>query len=150
MGARILTPAGWAVATMHVPERESLVDFLNSDDSFFRLTNVSLPNQHEKIDFVAMHRRGVLLVVPGSDHLIEGQPDADDVDHVVTCLFDGGMVMGSFALPPGKRVSDVLMHQEPFFALYQCTIAMDANDNDVDVEQVLLVHTNQMYAIAEV
>ena len=62
---RLFTPTGWVIGTMHVPAGIGLLPYLNADEAFFRMTNVSLPEQPRTIPFLALQRKAVLVVVPG-------------------------------------------------------------------------------------
>ena len=67
---RLFTPTGWVIGTLHIPERTGLLAFLNSDEPFFRMTNVSLPEQPRSIPFLALQRKAVLLVIPDPGALL--------------------------------------------------------------------------------
>jgi hypothetical protein len=147
---RILTPSGWVVGTLHVPEGEGMLSFLNGHDPFFRLTNVCLPAQPRALPFVAIRRKAVLLVAPGEDTL-PGEPDhTGHYKHEVACVFDGGILMGALPLPKGVRVSDELMRAEEFFAVEDCTIGIDASPEPImEAEPLVFVHGAEMFGVAE-
>lgn len=146
---RMYTPTGWVIGTLHIPEGVSLLSFLNGDDSFFRMTNVSLPEQPRTISFLALQRKAVLLIVPGEG----SQPDHEPrgrVMHDIACLFDGGLVMGTLALEKGVRVSDELMQSNEFFAIEDCTVGIDASPEPImEAEELVFVHAAEMYGVAE-
>jgi len=147
---RLFTPAGWVIGTLHVPAGVGLLPFLNSQQAFYRMTNVSLPDQPQTIPFLALQRKAVLVVVPGEDaHL--GLHEADSgARHEVACLFDGGLVMGTLRLPRGVRVSDELMQSQEFFAIEDCTLGIDASPEPVmEAEKLVLVHAAEMFGVAE-
>lgn len=150
LGTRFLTPSGWVVGTLHVPDKQPLLAFLNATEAFFRLTNVSLPEQPESLPFLALARHAALIVVPPSDaHLgIEVHPNY--VRHEVVCLFDGGLLMGTLPLPSGVRVSDELMHSEQFFVVENCTVGLDsAVEATMEAEPLVLVQASQLFGVAE-
>ena len=137
---RMYTPAGWVIGTLHVPDGATLLAFLNGDDSFFRMTNVSLPEQPRTISFLALQRKAVLLVVPGEDAQGEYERRGSAL-HDVACLFDGGLVMGTLALDEGVRVSDELMQSKEFFAIEDCTVGIDASPEPImEAEELVFVH----------
>jgi hypothetical protein len=147
---RLFTPTGWVIGTMHVPEGVGLLPFLNGDESFFRMTNVSLPEQPRTIPFLALQRKAVLIVVPGEKTLLGLDDDAQGVRHEVACLFNGGLVMGTLPLPKGVRVSDELMQSQDFFAIEDCTLGIDASPEAVmEAEELVFVHAAQMFGVAE-
>jgi hypothetical protein len=146
---RIYTPTGWVIGTVHLPSGVSLLAFLNGDESFFRMTNVSMPEQPRTIPFLALQRKAVLIVVPG-----EGALDPVDgphlVRHEVACLFDGGLVMGTLPLEKGVRVSDELMQSNQFFAIEDCTVGIDASPEPImEAEELVFVHAAEMFGVAE-
>jgi len=147
---RLFTPSGWVIGTLHVPDGVGLLPFLNGDEAFFRMTNVSLPEQPRTIPFLALQRKAVLIVVPGEDALLGLHEDDARERHEVACLFDGGMVMGTLPLPEGMRVSDELMQSQEFFAIEDCTLAIDASPEPLmEAEELVLVHAAEMFGIAE-
>lgn len=147
---RVFTPTGWVIGTLHIPAGKGLLPFLNGDEAFFRMTNVSLPEQPRTIPFLALQRKAVLLVVPGEDALLGVQHDDGRVRHDVACLFDGGLVMGTLPLKKGVRVSDELMHSEEFFALEDCTVGIDATpEPTMEAEELVFVHAAEVFGVAE-
>ena len=148
---RLFTPTGWVIGTMHIPEGMGLLPFLNGEEAFFRMTNVSLPEQPRTIPFLALQRKAVLVVVPGEEDASLGLPEEDGRErHEVACLFDGGLVMGTLRLPKGVRVSDELMHSEEFFAIEDCTLGIDASPEPVmEAEELVFVHAAEMFGVAE-
>ena len=147
---RLFTPTGWVIGTMHVPDGVGLLPFLNGDDAFFRMTNVSLPEQPQTIPFLAIQRKAVLVVVPGEDALLGLHEEDGRQRHEVACLFDGGLVMGTLPLPKGVRVSDELMQSEEFFAIEDCTLGIDAAPEPVmEAEELVFVHAAEMFGVAE-
>ncbi|MEM8607987.1 MAG: hypothetical protein AAGF92_12825 [Myxococcota bacterium] len=147
---RLLTPTGWVIGTLHVPAGSGLLPFLNGDEAFFRMTNVSLPEQPRTIPFLALQRNAVLVVVPGEDALVGVHEHDDLVRHEVACLFDGGLVMGTLPLAKGIRVSDEIMQSKEFFAIEDCTLGIDASPEPImEAEELVLVHAAQMFGIAE-
>lgn len=147
---RLFTPTGWVIGTMHLPDDTALLPFLNSGEAFFRMTNVSLPEQPRTIPFLALQRKAVLIVVPGEKALLGLDEHAQGVRHEVACLFSGGLVMGTLPLPKGVRVSDELMQSERFFAIEDCTLGIDASPEPVmEAEELVFVHAAEMFGVAE-
>ena len=147
---RLFTPTGWVIGTLHVPKGVGLLPFLNGDEAFFCMTNVSLPEQPRTIPFLALQRNAVLIVVPGEKVLLGVHEDNTRVRHEVACLFDGGLVMGTLPLPKGVRVSDELMRSKEFFALEDCTLGIDASPEPImEAEELVFVHAAQMFGVAE-
>ncbi len=147
---RLFTPTGWVIGTLHVPEGMGLLPFLNGAEAFFRMTNVSLPEQPRTIPFLALQRKAVLVVIPGENAMLGIQEPKDQVRHEVACLFDGGLVMGTLPLPKGVRVSDELMQSEEFFAIEDCTLGIDASPEPImEAEELVFVHAAEVFGVAE-
>jgi hypothetical protein len=137
-----------------VPQGMGLLPFLNGngdgDEAFFRMTNVSLPEQPRTIPFLALQRKAALIVVPGEGALLGLHEDQGRTRHEVTCLFAGGLVMGTLPLPKGARVSDELMQSEEFFAIEDCTLGIDASPEPImEGEELVFVHAAEMFGVAE-
>lgn len=127
-----------------------LLPFLNGGEAFFRMTNVSLPEQPRTIPFLALQRKAVLVVVPGEEAALGLIEDGDRERHEVACLFDGGLVIGTLPLPKGVRVSDELMQSQEFFAIEDCTVGIDAAPEPVlEAEELVFVHAAEMFGVAE-
>lgn len=147
---RLFTPTGWVIGTLHLPSGVGLLPFLNGDEAFFRMTNVSLPEQPRTIPFLALQRNAVLVVVPGEKSLLGLHEGNARVRHEVACLFDGGLAMGTLPLPEGVRVSDELMQSKEFFAIEDCTLGIDASPEPLmEAEELVFVHAAQMFGVAE-
>lgn len=147
---RLFTPNGWIIGTLHVPEGMGLLPFLNGAETFFRMTNVSLPEQPRTIPFLALQRKAVFVVVPGEDALVGLSEEPGRERHEVACFFDGGLVMGTLPLPKGARVSDELMQSKDFFAIEDCTLGIDASPEPImEAEELVLVHAAEMLGVAE-
>ena len=147
---RLFTPAGWVIGTLHVPAGMGLLPFLNGDEAFFRMTNVSMPAQPETIPFLALQRKAVLIVVPGEDVMLGLDEDDGRARHEVACMFAGGLVMGTLPLSEGVRVSYELMGSQEFFAIEDCTVGIDATPDPVmEAEKLVFVHAAEIFGVAE-
>lgn len=151
--ARIYTPSGWIAGTFHVLEEQPLLDYLNGAGGFFTLTDVTLPGQTSRLGFLALQRAAAIVVVPAEAELIdsEARASARTEAHVVSCLFEGGLLMGSLALPEGVRVSDELMAAPGFLVVGQCTIGIDrsASKPSVEAAPTALVQASRIVGVAE-
>ncbi len=120
ISARLLTQAGWMIGTFHVPVASSFLDHLNHAGAFFKLTNVTIGSTNDPVEFFALRRAEVTLVIPESseDELKLG--DSGENTKSVSCWLPTGEVVGSLQLQPGVRVSDHLLHHEGFTTLRDC------------------------------
>ena len=76
--ANILTDIGWFAATFHVPQHQSLVDFLAGGVGVIKATRVRIPGEESRLPFVGIRRDSMLLVEPTQgDELIETAPASD-------------------------------------------------------------------------
>ncbi len=109
-----------------------------------------MTNDPDTLPFLALQRRAVILLVPGADELLGIDQYEWLVKHEVTCLFDGGLVMGGLLLPGDVRVSDELMHSKDFFALENCTLGLDSDGEPLmDAESIVFVQADALLGVAE-
>lgn len=151
--ARIYTPSGWITGTFHVLKDQPFLQYLNGAGGFFTLTDVTLPGQTSTLGFLALQRAAAIVVVPAEADLIdsEARASARTEVHVVSCLFEGGLLMGSLALPEDVRVSDELMAARGFLVVHQCTIGIDrsASKPMVEAAAVAIVQASRIVGVAE-
>src|SRR5688572_12808741 len=68
----VLTDLGWWAGTFHVPGRQSLVDFMAPGSHVLKLTRVRVPNESERLPFVAVRRDAIIVVEPTqADELVD-------------------------------------------------------------------------------
>ena len=130
--ARMWTSAGWLTGTLHVPIDVPLLSFLNREEEFLTLTDAQLPWQRKALPFLALQRNAALVVVPETEE-VEGATEGP-VSHQVSCLLDGGVVMGTLRLPRDERVSDRLTRRQRFFVLRDCTVGIDVDGGRQTIE----------------
>jgi hypothetical protein len=148
VGARVYTPSGWIHATFHLPPDQTFLSFLNRVEDFFTLTSVYLPWQQKPLEFLALQRNAALLVLPELSEA--GAIEDEAVPHQVSCLLQGGVVMGTLHLPPDERVSDRLMRGAHFHSLRNCTVGLDATAGArVEGAPAALVNATRVVGIAE-
>ena len=149
---RVFTPAGWIVGTLHVPKGVPLLDFLNEPRGFFNLSRVALDNG-SKLEFLAVARSAAILIIASPDELVQTVSRASSRTKIrqVSCLFRGGMVLGSMALPADSRVSDELMNSPGFFLLERCTVGIDVGARpQVEADAVVMLHAPRIVGVSEV
>ncbi len=148
--ARIFVSGGWVVGTFHVPPEMSFLKFLNTVDGFFRLTDVMLPQQRTEVPFLALQRSAVVLVVAGADERLKPTEEGSEGEpRRVSCLFEGGLLMGALTLPQGVRVSDRLMEFKGFFVMNECTLGLDAKGPSVEAASVVMVNAPRIIGVSE-
>ena len=113
--SEVLTPAGWMIGTIVLPERQSLVDHLTKSGPFLKLTSVRLPGRVQVVPFFALQAAATTLVVPETENRLEGEPGhASFTALPVTFLLAGGVLDGKIAVPSNLRLSDHLRLQSGF------------------------------------
>ncbi|MEM6960361.1 MAG: hypothetical protein AAF355_05630 [Myxococcota bacterium] len=149
LASRVFTSAGWVLGTFHVPEKVPFMEFLNGTQDFFTLTEVKLPRQGRPMPFLALQRSAAALIVPGKD---EWNRDARNIENCrrVSCLFDGGLVLGTLELPEETRVSDHLMRKQHFIVLRNCTVGLDLGDvPSMEANPIVIANTDRVIGVAE-
>lgn len=149
---RVLTSAGWITGTLHVPRAMPLLDFLEDERRFVSLSGVKLPIGAE-LPFFALAKSAIVLLQPTPEELVEAVTRTSGRSrlHQVSCLFEGGLVMGTLALPSDRRVSDELLASKGFVVLGHCTIGVDAPAKAPVMEAGLhvLVHAPRLIGVTE-
>lgn len=121
IAARILIPQnGWAIGTFHVPRDKGFEAFLNEAGPFYKLTNVTMPNHLETIDFFALRADEVAIVVPLVEEAKLALEPAGPRVHMVACWLHTGELVGTLAVDSELRVSDYLMQHRGFATLRNC------------------------------
>ncbi|MDX1583653.1 MAG: hypothetical protein R3338_08640 [Thermoanaerobaculia bacterium] len=121
--AKLYTTAGWIDGSFLIPPKRSLTDFANQNHDFFKLKNVKLPGLENQIEFFALQRHSVVLMIPdvpqeGVDSSLAGVREHKDV----SCAFDNGVVSGDLTVGKGIRMSDFMLKRQMFFYLKDCTL----------------------------
>ncbi len=120
----VLTDLGWCAGTFHVPGRQSLVDFLAPGNHIVKLTRVRIPNEGERLPFVAVRRDSIMVVEPTqSDELVDTAGSGGRTSsHRVGCLLPAGVLHGTLEVLINVRVSDFLRQQPGLAVLHDCVL----------------------------
>jgi hypothetical protein len=120
----LLTDLGWWAGTFHVPGRQSLVDFLAPGSHIVKLTRVRIPNESERLPFVAVRRDSILVVEPTQgDELVDTPGSGGRTSsHRVGCLLPVGVLHGTLEVLVNVRVSDFLRQQPSLAVLHDCVL----------------------------
>jgi len=104
-------------------------------------------------DVLALSLDAVILIQPSLDELIETSARSSQRTAIrqVSCLFPGGMLMGSLPLPEDTRVSDEIMNSGEFFMVGNCTLGIDAaaSKHTMEASAHLLLHARKIIGVAE-
>lgn len=122
--ARILTPAGWMTGTFHVSRLHSFLDFASQSNSFFTLTQVTMPGQKDSLPFLALRRSAARVILPSCDEsqLMLSPPQGETDEHKVRCMLEAGVLAGKLTLKKRVRVSDFLAHHVGYLMLRDCEL----------------------------
>jgi hypothetical protein len=120
----LLTDLGWFAGTLHVPGRQSLVDFLAPGNHIVKVTRVRIPNESERLPFIAVRRDSISLVEPTQgDELVDTPGSGGRTSsHRVGCLLPVGTLHGSLEVLVNVRVSDYLRQQPGLAVLNDCVL----------------------------
>lgn len=150
----VLTDLGWWAGTFHVPGRQSLVDFLAPGGHIAKLTRVRVPNESERIPFVAVRRDSIIVVEPTqSDELVDTPGSGGRTSaHRVGCLLPIGVLHGTLEVLVNVRVSDFLRQQPSLAVLHDCVLVphgQPPESNQARKLRVALVNLGRVTGVAE-
>ena len=120
--ADVLTPLGWVSGTLHVPSHLPLEEHLAFGRSDLKLTGVQVPEEPDRLRFLALRRDAVLLVAPA---LAEDEPGVSPFSQPrqVACLLPGAVLRGTLEVFTNLRLSDHLRQQGTVVTLRHCLLA---------------------------
>ena len=150
----LLTDLGWCAGSLHVPGRQSLVDFLAPGNHIVKVTRARVPNEHERLPFIAFRRDAILVVEPTqADELIDTPGSGGRTSsHRVGCLLPGGILHGTLEVLVNVRVSDFLRQQPGLAVLQDCTLTpygQPPESNQARRLRVALVNLARVAGVAE-
>ncbi len=150
----VLTDLGWCAGTFHVPGRQSLVDFLAPGNQIVKLSRVRIPNENERLPFVALRREAVLIVEPTQgDELVDTAGSVGRTSpHRVGCLLSSGILHGTLDVLVNVRVSDFLRQQPGLAVLHDCALVpygQPPESNQARKIRVALVNLGRVTGVAE-
>jgi hypothetical protein len=149
----VLTGLGWLNGTLHVPSHLALSEFLALGSHPLKLTEAQVPNESDRLAFVALRRDAVVLVAPG---LAEEGEDAEastyTTDLEVACLLQMGILRGTLRVIYNLRLSDHLQQAGHLLTLHRCLLAPyggTANSPGARGLHVVIVNLNHALGISE-
>jgi len=150
----VLTDLGWWAGTFHVPGRQSLVDFLAPGSHIVKLTRVRVPNESERLPFVAVRRDTIFVVEPTqSDELVDTPGSGGRTSsHRVGCLLPVGILHGTLEVLVNVRVSDFLRQQPSLAVLHNCVLVpygQAPESNQARKLRLALVNLGRVTGVAE-
>ena len=147
----VLTDLGWCAGTIHVPGRQSLVDFLAPGTHIVKVTRVRIPNETERLPFIGFRRDAIIVLEPTqSDELVDtvgsvGRTSA----HRIGCLLGEGILHGTLEVLVNVRVSDFLRQQPGLAVLRDCVLVPYGQPADGRRMRCALVNLARVAGVAE-
>jgi len=121
VAADLLTPLGWVSGTLHVPSHLPLEEHLAFGHQDLKLTGVQLPEEPDRLRFLALRRDAVLLVSPALAEE-EPPPSSFSAPRQVACLLLHGILRGTLEVFTNLRLSDHLQQQGTVVTLRRCLL----------------------------
>ncbi|HEX2218843.1 MAG TPA: hypothetical protein VHG35_08565 [Gemmatimonadales bacterium] len=148
-----LTSLGWLNGTLHVPSHLALSEFLALGTQPLKLTEAQVPNETERLAFVALRRDAVVLVSPALADEGEGaEASAYTTDLAVACLLPMGILRGTLRVIYNLRLSDHLQQTGHLLSLHRCLLAPyggTANSPGARGLHAAIVNLNHAVGISE-
>jgi hypothetical protein len=148
-----LTSLGWLNGTLHVPSHLALSEFLALGSHPLKLTEAQVPNEGDRLAFVALRRDAVMLVAPALADEGEGaEASAYTTDLQVACLLPMGILRGTLRVIYNLRLSDHLQQTGHLLPLKRCLMAPyggTANSPGARGLHTVIVNLNHAVGISE-
>lgn len=138
--ARLLTTAGWMRATIPLLPSESLTEHLEVGQGgrFLTVIEAELPGTGDRVNYLAVQRDSVLLVVPDMPGDLERTPVGPLEEHPARFLLEHGFLVGSVRMVKGTRLSTFLAHHAGFFPIHDARHHRSLGADPVHLEGALV------------
>jgi hypothetical protein len=151
VAAEFLTPLGWLSGTLHVPSHLALEEHLAFGRHDLKLTAVSIPDEPDRLRFLALRRDAVLVLAPA---VAEEAPPASPFSAArqVACLLPSGILRGTLEVFMNLRLSDQLHQQGPTLTMRRCLLTPygdTANSAGARSLHTAVVNLSRVIGIAE-
>jgi hypothetical protein len=148
-----LTGLGWLSGTLHVPSHLALSEFLALGSQPLKLTDTQVPNEADRLSFVALRRDAVVLAAPALAEEGEGTETSAYTSALqVACLLPMGMLRGTLRVIYNLRLSDHLQQTGHLLTLHRCLLAPyggTANSPGARGLHAVIVNLNHALGISE-
>ena len=148
-----LTVLGWLNGTLHVPSHLALSEFLALGSQPLKLTQAQVPNEPDRLAFVALRRDAVMLVAPAlADEGAGAEASSYTTDLEVACLLPIGILRGTLRVLYNLRLSDHLHQTGHLLSLRRCLLAPyggTANSPGARGLHAAIVNLNHALGISE-
>lgn len=150
----VLTDLGWCSGTLHVPGRQSLVDFLSPGVQIVKVSRVRIPNESERLPFIGFRRDTIHVIEPTqADELVDTAGSAGRTSaHRIGCLLSEGILHGTVEVLVNVRVSDFLRQQPGIVVLRDCVLVpygQPVESNQGRRMRCALVNVSRVTGVAE-
>jgi hypothetical protein len=149
----ILTTLGWLNGTLHLPRHLPVIEHLALGYHDLKLTGVAVPNEPDRLRFLALRREAVMVVAPV---LADAEEDesalAFTTARKVACLLPGALLRGTLRIFTGLRLSDHLQLQGRLVTLRQCLLSpygAAAQSNGARALPMVMVNLDHTIGISE-
>lgn len=119
----LLTPLGWLNGTLHVPSHLPLEEHLALGRHDLKVTGVAVPDEPDRLRFLALRRDAVVIVAPSLADDEEDPASEYTGTRQVACLLPAGMLRGTLRVFVNLRLSDHLQQQGQLITLRHCLLA---------------------------
>ena len=146
----VLATAGWISGTFHVPVKNSLVATLNKKGEFLSLTQVATGEDAPVLDFLALRREAIMLVIPEADDIERhaSLPPGHYEHARVRCILADATVEGTIQMLASLRISDFLETNPGFFLLSDASLSLHDGQRHERVPH-LIVNTTHVLAVSD-
>jgi hypothetical protein len=121
VAADLLTTLGWMSGTLHVPSNLSLEEHVSLGSNDLKLTAVSIPNEPDRVRFLALRRDAVLVVAPADVEEMVSTSHFTTARQVA-CLFPTAVLRGTLDVFTNLRLSDHLQLQRQVVTMRHCLL----------------------------
>lgn len=148
---RLRIEGGWARGVLQLPGGVSVLQYLNTWEAFLRLTRMSIPGRRETVDFFALQRNGISLVIPPAAEVVPPDPrrGRGSVHRIAVMVRGVGILYGVLDLGRGLRVSDFLAAQRGFFVVENCLLSEKGEPTAKKPTPAVLVNANQVIGVED-
>lgn len=144
----LLAVPGWLSGIVHVPARTTLAGTFNRRSEFIPLTDATPDPGAQPLEFIAVRRQAIILVVPDAEEAQRGghAPPGHYEPMHLRCHLHDVTVEGTVEALASLRLSDFLETNAGFITMHDCTLE---DNGRTQRYPLLLVNTRHVLAVTE-
>jgi hypothetical protein len=149
--AELLTTLGWLNGTLHLPAHFPLEEHLSLGRQDLKLTGVAVPDEPDRLRFVALRRDAVLVVAPAMAEA-GAEPSPFSTPRQVACLLPDAILRGTLQVFSNMRLSDHLQLQGQVVTLRHCLLThygATANSAGARAMHTAIVNLSRVIGVSE-